>query len=48
MTYCGGLCRQVWSVAKIAYEAPRNRIIVGEDFSSGTKNTDWFIVTQDL
>jgi len=43
--YCGMSCENVLDVARVVYDAPRNRIVIGGDLEAGANNTDWFIVT---
>ncbi len=43
--YCGVLCEDVLNVARIVYDAPRSRVVIGGDFQVGANNTDWFIIT---
>ena len=44
--FCGVVCENVLHVARIVYDAPRDRIVIGGDFQVGVNNTDWFIVTR--
>ncbi len=43
--YCGVQCEDVLSVARIVYDAPRQRIVIGGDRQVDAANTDWYIVT---
>ncbi len=45
--YCRGACSDVGSVARVIYDAPRNRLIIGGDYTENVNNTDWFIITID-
>ncbi|HET8897664.1 MAG TPA: hypothetical protein VFN09_02610 [Rhodanobacteraceae bacterium] len=47
-TYCRAQCATVLDVARIVYDAPRNRLLIGGDHGVNASNTDWFIVTQTL
>ena len=46
--YCRGICVNVITVARIVYDAPRNRLVIGGDYIQGPNNSDWFLVTQTL
>lgn len=41
--FCGVQCENVLHVARIVYDAPRDRIVVGGDHAVSASNTDWFI-----
>ena len=41
--FCGVQCENVLHVARIVYDAPRDRIVVGGDHAVSANNTDWFI-----
>ncbi|MBL0164971.1 MAG: hypothetical protein IPP82_15345 [Xanthomonadales bacterium] len=43
---CGYACDGVNTVARIVYDAPRNRLVIGGDFEVSEFDTDWFITTQ--
>jgi uncharacterized delta-60 repeat protein len=44
--YCGYACDGVNTVARIVYDAVRNRLVIGGDFEVSEFDTDWFITTQ--
>lgn len=46
--YCRAQCSNVVSIARLVYDAPRNRLVIGGDFVQATNNTDWFLITQGL
>ena len=43
---CSYGCENVEAVARIVYDAPRNRIVLGGDYYLSNEDTDWFIITQ--
>ncbi|MEO8959585.1 MAG: hypothetical protein ABI304_11620, partial [Rudaea sp.] len=46
--YCRAQCTDVVSVARVVYDAPRNRLVIGGDYNAGLNNTDWFLITRDV
>lgn len=46
--YCAGQCENVLHVARIVYDAPRDRLVFGGDFQVAANDSDWFIATQTL
>lgn len=46
--YCRAQCQNVVSVARIVYDAPRDRLVIGGDYSQGPNNTDWLLITQSF
>lgn len=48
--FCEVDCDHVYSVARIVYDATRNRLIIGGDrkYNNSDFDFDWFIVAQDL
>lgn len=46
--YCRAQCDNVVTVARVLFDAPRNRLIIGGDYQAASNNTDWFIITRDL
>lgn len=44
--FCGVQCENVLHVARIVYDAPRDRIVIGGDYTVASNNTDWFIITR--
>ncbi|MBS0558144.1 MAG: hypothetical protein JSR27_12090 [Proteobacteria bacterium] len=48
MNYCVAQCANVISVARIVYDAPRDRLLIGGDHAVDSTNTDWFIAAQTL
>ena len=48
MNYCLAQCANVTSVARVVYDAPRDRLLIGGDYAVGGTNTEWFIATKTL
>ncbi|MEO8673353.1 MAG: hypothetical protein ABI411_18720 [Tahibacter sp.] len=45
---CSYGCENVQTVTRIVYDAPRNRLVIGGDYSLSANDTDWFLTTQVL
>lgn len=42
--YCGGQCENVLEVARIVYDAPRDRFVLGGHYSVSENDSDWFVI----
>lgn len=46
--FCDVRCENVAGVARIVYDAPRNRLVIGGDYFRNDNGVDWYIITQNF
>ena len=46
--FCSATCEDASGVAKIIYDATRNRIVIGGHHFLNSSNSNWFIITQNF